>query len=244
MKNFNVRSVFAVGASVLMLGLVGCTTTGSGSFSNTRILSDWKAAVAHDPMGEDENKRVTTISSNGHSSGHIVRLRGEEPLHQHDSDLTVTLLEGEGVLRYESRLIKAKKGDILFIPRGVTHSFVNTTDGLAVAYAVFTPGLSGAEVSVAPTVVLPGGDAPDPEPEPEEKAEDVASEDEDEGDDPEEKDEEKSESDAADEDDDEDAEEKDEDAEASSDDDEDEKDDSDADKDKTPSDSLDDLLNF
>ena len=237
MKNFNVRSVMGVGATVLMLGLVGCTTT-SGSFSNTRILSDWKAAVAHDPMGEDEDKRVTTISSNGHSSGHIVRLRGEESPHQHNSDLTVTLLEGEGVLRYESRLIKAKKGDILFIPRGVTHAFVNTSDGLAVAYAVFTPGLPGAEVSVAPVVVLPSED--DPDPEPEEKAEDVASEDDDGGDEPDEKDEEKSESDAADED----AEEKDEEAEASSDDDEDEKDDSDADKEETPSDSLDDLLNF
>lgn len=95
-------------------------------------------------MHETEVLRVTPLGSDSHASWAVVRVRGTEPLHIHEhSDITVTLLEGHGVLRMgegdaqTSRNVRA--GDVLRIPRMHPHAYENTARGVTAAFVLFEP---------------------------------------------------------------------------------------------------------
>ena len=51
------------------------------------------------------------------------------PLHTHNTDEQVTLLEGEGTAQIEERQEQVKPYDTTFIPAGVPHRFINSGQG-------------------------------------------------------------------------------------------------------------------
>ena len=55
---------------------------------------------------------------------------GRTPLHTHEWEHEVYILEGEGVLTFEGEEKPFSKGFYAFVPSGSEHSFSNTGDGI------------------------------------------------------------------------------------------------------------------
>ncbi|MDH3309824.1 MAG: cupin domain-containing protein [Gammaproteobacteria bacterium] len=90
------------------------------------------------PVGE--NIKALTIVRSERSSSLLVQVRDREPLHLHaDSDITVFLLRGEGDIWLGKHSIAVKTGDIMHIPRGVVHAYINRGADPAVAFVVYSP---------------------------------------------------------------------------------------------------------
>ena len=58
-----------------------------------------------------------------------VKPGGYTPLHQHDWEHEVFILEGNGAIKNKNKEEPFKQGDVLFIPPMEWHQFVNTGDG-------------------------------------------------------------------------------------------------------------------
>lgn len=79
-------------------------------------------------------------------SHHIVQIRDREIPHIHKfHDLTVIVLGGRGYIMWEQRRIDLKAGDVLFIPRGLAHYYVNGSEEPAVAFAIYSPPFDGKD---------------------------------------------------------------------------------------------------
>src|SRR5512134_4163233 len=64
----------------------------------------------------NENIKVVPLFRNARSSNILVQVRDREPLHRHvDSDITVFLLRGEGVMRLGKETRPVKAGDVIHI---------------------------------------------------------------------------------------------------------------------------------
>jgi len=102
--------------------------------------------LAEKPLSPDQNIRVVTLGKGNEMSHHLVQIRDREAPHLHKKhDLTVMLLKGQGYLILEQKRIDLIRGDILFIPRGSAHYFVNTFSEPSVALAVFSPVFDGKD---------------------------------------------------------------------------------------------------
>ncbi len=55
---------------------------------------------------------------------------GESPYHNHPWEHEVFILEGKGYLRTEEKNYDFKPYDVLYVPPGTQHQFVNKGDGL------------------------------------------------------------------------------------------------------------------
>ena len=56
-----------------------------------------------------------------------IKSGGHTPLHQHDWEHEVFILEGEGSTKDKTREKPIKKGDVIFVPSMEWHQFVNTS---------------------------------------------------------------------------------------------------------------------
>ena len=102
--------------------------------------------LAEKPLSTDQNIRVVTLVKGTEMSHHLVQIRDREAPHLHKKhDLTVVVLKGKGYLILEEKRIDLIRGDILFIPRGSAHYFVNTFSEPSVALAIFSPGFDGKD---------------------------------------------------------------------------------------------------
>ena len=75
------------------------------------------------------------VSKNDGAPGFQMRLfevapGGKTPLHTHEWEHEVYILEGEGVLTYEGEERQFSKGFFAFVPPGRKHSFSNTGEGI------------------------------------------------------------------------------------------------------------------
>lgn len=57
-----------------------------------------------------------------------IKPSGFTPLHQHDWEHEVFILEGQGVTRDKIKEVSFKEGDVLFVPPMEWHQFENTSD--------------------------------------------------------------------------------------------------------------------
>ena len=106
--------------------------------------SDLDKILAGNPLPATQNIRVVTLGRGKEVSHHVVQVRIREAPHIHkEHDLTVVVLRGRGYLMFDKERVDLAVGDILFIPRGVIHYFVNTYAQPSVALAVFSPPLKG-----------------------------------------------------------------------------------------------------
>lgn len=67
-------------------------------------------------------------------------IRDREPYHAHEkSDVTALVVEGEGYLETHGARLPVRAGDVVVIPRGAPHAYVNTARGGSTLYASFSP---------------------------------------------------------------------------------------------------------
>jgi quercetin dioxygenase-like cupin family protein len=115
-----------------------------------------------------ERAPITVILRGGQSGGRIAvidtivgaRVPGS-PLHRHDFDETLYVLEGELIFQLDYELFTRKAGELAFAPRGVAHTFANLSDLEARALIVCTP--AGFEHYFERMAAEQSGVAPPPE---------------------------------------------------------------------------------
>ncbi|HSE87533.1 MAG TPA: cupin domain-containing protein [Candidatus Binatia bacterium] len=116
-------------------------------FKQTEI----EKVVAENPLAPNENIKMTTLGQGQGVSHHVVQVRDREKPHIHKlHDGTVVMVKGRGYLMLENRRIDLSAGDIVFIPRGAVHYFVNTAGEPAVAFVVFSPPFDGKDTVPVP----------------------------------------------------------------------------------------------
>lgn len=107
---------------------------------------DLEKILAENPLGPGDNIKVANLGRSPSASQHVVQIRDREILHVHKlHDATVTMLRGQGYLILGSQRINLKTGDVIHIPRGVAHQYVNTGSGPSVALAVYAPAFDGKD---------------------------------------------------------------------------------------------------
>lgn len=133
--------------SLALLFVSGCVAqpTSHVWFSDGQIRRQRiEAVLLQNPLAPDANIQITNLGSSGSVSHHLVQIRFAEPRHIHENhDLTVCAYRGHGTLRLGPDKILLNTGDIVFIPRGVSHAFRNETSTPAVAVVMFTPAFDG-----------------------------------------------------------------------------------------------------
>ena len=102
--------------------------------------------LAENPLGASENIKMTTLGQGQGASHHLVQVRDREKPHVHKlHDGTVVVVKGQGYLMMENRRIDLSASDIVYIPRGAIHYFVNTASEPTVAFVVFSPPFDGKD---------------------------------------------------------------------------------------------------
>ena len=102
--------------------------------------------LAENPLGAGENIKLITLGQGQGVSHHLVQVRDREKPHVHKlHDGTVVIVKGEGYLMMENRRIDLSVSDIVYIPRGAVHYFVNTANEPTVAFVVFSPPFDGKD---------------------------------------------------------------------------------------------------
>ncbi|MCW5892545.1 MAG: cupin domain-containing protein [bacterium] len=102
--------------------------------------------LAAHPLAPGQGLRADEVGRTAAASHHVVQVATAETPHRHRShDLTVTVLEGEGVLHVEERALPMRAGDVAVVARGVPHWFARTGARTAVAFVVFTPPLDAPD---------------------------------------------------------------------------------------------------
>ncbi len=102
--------------------------------------ADLESLLADNPLGANENIKAVPLYRSERSSNVLVQIRDREPLHRHaDSDITVFLLRGAGELRVGKQMHAVKSGDVMHIPRGAVHAYINRGPEPAVALVVYSP---------------------------------------------------------------------------------------------------------
>ena len=100
-------------------------------------LRQW---LVENPLGPGQKSRVTVLKRTQDATIQIIQTMAEVAPHKHrNSDETVYVLEGRGVLEIGDDKLPAAPGSFFFIPRGTRHAF--TPEGTAAALSIFTPTL-------------------------------------------------------------------------------------------------------
>jgi mannose-6-phosphate isomerase-like protein (cupin superfamily) len=108
--------------------------------------------AADNPLGANENIKVTTLGQGQGVSHHIVQIRDRESPHFHKAhDGTVTVISGHGYLVMSDKRIQLSAGDIVYVPRGVVHYYVNRGFEPTIAFVVFSPPFDGKDTVPVPT---------------------------------------------------------------------------------------------
>jgi len=102
--------------------------------------------LAENPLGASENIKMTTLGYGQAVSHNIVQVRDREVPHIHKThDGTVMMMKGRGYLMMESRRIDLSVGDVVYIPRGIVHYYVNSASEPTVAFVTFSPPFDGKD---------------------------------------------------------------------------------------------------
>ena len=102
--------------------------------------------LAENPLGASENIKITNLGQGQGVSHHIVQVRDRELPHMHKAhDGTVVMMKGRGYLIIEDRRIDLSVGDVVYIPRGAVHYYVNSASEPTVAFVTFSPPFDGKD---------------------------------------------------------------------------------------------------
>jgi len=108
--------------------------------------------AADNPLGPNENIKMTTLGQGPSVSHHILQIRDRESPHLHRAhDGTVMMISGHGYLILGDKRIELSAGDIVYVPRGTVHYYVNTGFEPTIAFVVFSPPFDGKDTVPVPT---------------------------------------------------------------------------------------------
>ncbi|MFN3466622.1 MAG: cupin domain-containing protein [Candidatus Brocadiales bacterium] len=124
--------------------------------------------MAKHPMEDVEKVKVVPVADTKYSTIQMVAVRQgiELPTHYHkDHDEVVHVKKGEGIVILDGTRYHVKEGSVILIPRKVRHKFINTGEGVNVAFSVFFPPHTGEDIKfikekkrkLAPTETYRGG---------------------------------------------------------------------------------------
>jgi mannose-6-phosphate isomerase-like protein (cupin superfamily) len=103
-------------------------------------LNDLFAQLERNPLGPDEEMRITTLVERPEMSGLLVQVRGSLPPHFHKrTHEVVFLVRGEGLFQLGTECIPIKTGAVMRIAPGRVHTFTNQGPTPAVFFVVTTP---------------------------------------------------------------------------------------------------------
>jgi mannose-6-phosphate isomerase-like protein (cupin superfamily) len=86
------------------------------------------------------------VGRDDRTSHHVVAIRDREQPHRHERhDLFVVILRGHGTMLLGDQERPVGQNSILYVPRGTTHAFHNTSGEPAIAYAVYAPAFDGRD---------------------------------------------------------------------------------------------------
>jgi mannose-6-phosphate isomerase-like protein (cupin superfamily) len=103
-------------------------------------LNDLFAQLERNPIGPDEEMRITKLVERPEMSGLLVQVRGSLPPHFHKlTHEVVFLVRGEGLFQLGTERIAIKTGAVLRISPGQVHTFTNQGPTPAVFFVVTSP---------------------------------------------------------------------------------------------------------
>lgn len=99
---------------------------------------------------KSKNIAVHHLSQGSYSSTHLIRIKGSEKPHYHDThDLTVTIIEGESIIHFRDHEVVLYQGDVIHIPKGTYHWAENIDSKASVVFALFSPSFKGKDKRLA-----------------------------------------------------------------------------------------------
>jgi quercetin dioxygenase-like cupin family protein len=115
-------------------------------YGNEYQAVDLDKIIADNSLAPGENIKVAHLGRSASASQHVVQIRDRETLHVHKlHDATVTMARGRGYLNMGQRRIELSPGDVVHIPRGVAHQYVNSGSEPTVAVVVYAPPFDGKD---------------------------------------------------------------------------------------------------
>ena len=98
----------------------------------------------------EKNIAIRPIYGNVNTSTFLIRMKDKETPHFHDDhDLSVSILDGDGIIHFKDHAVPVTPGDVIFIPKGTYHWAENTGSAATVLFAVFSPAFSGKDKRAA-----------------------------------------------------------------------------------------------
>ena len=120
----------------------------SGCQAHQLPQSRMERLLAAHPFGSNEAFQIMELNRTDDQSVHLVRIRTQEKPHRHMThDVTVVIQKGEGTLYLNNQGEDLHPGDVVTIPRGLLHYYVNrSVDTPTEAVAVYSPPFDGKDI--------------------------------------------------------------------------------------------------
>jgi quercetin dioxygenase-like cupin family protein len=156
------KILFRLASSLILLFLIGCTTIKYYPVNfveslkhPTKFPDVYSSTVQNieevankNPLGEDEDIKITDVGENKTSSMHLIQVREncEMYLHYHKRhDEVIYVKKGSGIATLDGTRYIVKPGSILQVPSKTVHKFLNTGNEVFVAVSVITPQYDGRD---------------------------------------------------------------------------------------------------
>jgi len=156
------KILFRLASSLILLFLIGCTTIKYYPVNfveslkhPTKFPDVYSSTVQNieevankNPLGEDEEIKITDVGENKTSSMHLIQVREncEMYLHYHKRhDEVIYVKKGSGIATLDGTRYIVKPGSILQVPSKTVHKLLNTGNEVFVAVSVITPQYDGRD---------------------------------------------------------------------------------------------------
>jgi len=156
------KIIFRLASSLILLFLIGCTTIKYYPVNFVESLKhptkfpdvyssnvqNIEEVANKNPLGEDEDIKITDVGENKTSSMHLIQVREncEMYLHYHKRhDEVIYVKKGSGIATLDGTRYIVKPGSILQVPSKTVHKLLNTGNEVFVAVSVITPQYDGRD---------------------------------------------------------------------------------------------------
>ena len=98
--------------------------------------------VEKNPLGENEEVKITDVGENKNSSMHLIQVRANGEIHPHyhkRHDEVIYVKKGSGIATLDDTRYVIKPGSMLQVPLKTVHRFLNTGNETFVAVSIFSP---------------------------------------------------------------------------------------------------------
>ena len=104
--------------------------------------------IEKNPLGENEEVKITDVGENKNSSMHLIHVRANGEIHPHyhkRHDEVIYVKKGSGIATLDDTRYVIKPGSMLQVPLKTVHRFLNTGNETFVAVSIFSPPFDGRD---------------------------------------------------------------------------------------------------